>query len=125
MPAETASFAIIMDDEVPPCGTGKNACKHWAVFNIPSTVNAIAEYAKISLIPNATEGMNYTGATGYAGPCPPNEHIYKTTVYSLKSSMPIISSGTPLTRSEFNSNYAEHILKSATISGIFDPFSKK
>ena len=117
----TTSFAIIMDDEVTPCGTGDSACKHWAVFNIPSTVISIDENQDISEISNATEGMNYTTTNGYAGPCPPQEHIYKTTVYSLNSSMPTINAGTALTRSKFSSTYSDNILESATISGIFTP----
>jgi Raf kinase inhibitor-like YbhB/YbcL family protein len=116
VPVGTAKYAVIMDDENFPCGTGDSACRHWGVFNIPSSTTALAEDLDISTIDGVVEGGNYTGNHDYAGPCPPSEHTYKTTVFALKESMPNLGS-VSLTRSQFASTYSEHILDSSTISG--------
>ena len=120
-PSDTSSYAVIMDDEVAPCGSGDDACRHWAVFNIPSSVTSLVEDLDISTIQGATVGENYNGGLGYEGPCPPNSHTYKTTVYALGSNMPTVSANQAYTRSEFQSQYSQHIAGSATISGVFTP----
>jgi len=111
-PIGTAKYAIIMDDEDSPCGTGDNACKHWGLFNIPSTTTLLAENLDISTLNGAVEGKDYSG------PCPPSLHTYKTTLFALKESMPTLNQ-VSLTRSQFTSTYGEYILDSATISGKF------
>ncbi|SFV55356.1 hypothetical protein MNB_SV-12-1447 [hydrothermal vent metagenome] len=117
-PKDTAKYAIIMDDEDAPCGTGDNACKHWGLFNIPSTNSEVVEDLDISTIAGTVEGTAYNGTKSYAGPCPPSLHTYKTTIFALKESMPTLSS-VNLTRSQFQSSYSRYILNSATISGKF------
>lgn len=120
-PNSVAKFAIIMDDEVSPCGVAANACKHWGLFNIPAATTEVAENVLPSLIPGAVLGINYTGAAGYVGPCPPSTHIYKTTIYALDSAMPDILINSSFTRSEFEAAYQNNIMDSATISGTFTP----
>jgi len=117
-PKSTAKYAIIMDDEVAPCGTGDNACKHWGLFNIPSSISEVSEDLEIATIEGTVEGRNYLGTQDYAGPCPPSRHIYKITVFALKDTMPKVGS-ISMTRSKFESTYGEHILDSTTISGTF------
>lgn len=121
IPQGTGSFALIMDDEDSPCGTGDNACRHWAVFNIPDSVNSFQTNQDISLISGLTLGANYKGMIGYAGPCPPNQHTYNFTIYALGSGMPLISSGGIMTRSIFENSYSSYILDSATLQGVFNP----
>lgn len=118
-PTGTSTYAIVMDDEVSPCGTGSNACIHWNAFNLPSSVNEIGEGVNpASLSSSVTLGTAYNLDAGYQGPCPPSPHIYKLTVYALDSS--ISFSSTPsLTRSQFASTYASKILGSATLTGMF------
>ncbi|MBT3487560.1 MAG: YbhB/YbcL family Raf kinase inhibitor-like protein [Desulfobacula sp.] len=120
-PQGTAGFALIMDDEDSPCGTGDNACKHWSVFNIPSSVNSFQANLDISSITGLTEGENWEGNIGYAGPCPPDKHTYTFTIYALDSVIPAISSGVPMTRSQFANAYAPYIIDSATMKGTFTP----
>ena len=107
-----------MDDEVAPCGTGDNACKHWGLFNIPSSISEVSEDLEIGTIEGTVEGTNYLGTQDYAGPCPPSSHIYKITIFALKDTMPEVRS-ISMTRSKFESTYSEHILDSTTISGRF------
>ena len=118
-PAGTASFALIMDDDNPPCGTGDQACRHWAVFNLPASVTRLEPGQDISAISGAVEGLNYTGTTGYAGPCPPQPHTYSISVYALDSGMPRVDAGASMTHSGFEAAYGAHILGSARLTGVF------
>jgi Raf kinase inhibitor-like YbhB/YbcL family protein len=115
------SYAIVMDDEVPPCGKGDKACRHWGVFNIPSTVTSLKEGEDLSKIEGVTIGKTYNGKVDYEGPCPPNAHVYKLTVFALKEGMPKIGNGEGLTRSQFIKKYKDFILGYGTISGKFNP----
>jgi len=117
-PATTTSFALIMDDETAPCGIGDQACKHWSVFNIASSMTSLSENAATSAL---TQGENYVGSVGYEGPCPPSKHTYKTTLYALNANMPSIQSGAALTRSQFEKMYKSYIVGSSTIEGTFTP----
>jgi len=120
-PEGTEKYALIMDDEVSPCGIGKDACKHWGLFNIPSTTNILMENFNPLRVQGVVEGINYEGSRGYAGPCPPSSHKYKTTVYALSESMPNLGSSMRMTRSQFLEQYSQHILNTSTIEGIFKP----
>jgi len=131
VPANTSKFAVIIDDEVSPCGTGDGACKHWNVFNIPSTITTFTTGQKVTDISGIVEGKIQTGATtfvnAYNGMCPPaaasgypTKHTYKVTAYALKDTMPNLDAETSLTRSQFKATYGSHILGEATISGTVD-----
>ncbi len=119
-PAGTAFFAVMMEDQNPPCGAGDSACRHWSVFNIPGSVTQLPCGRGVSGVPGAVEGQNYLGQSGYAGPCSPVPHTYNITVYALKTGVPA-SSDTAVTRSSFQAAYGDLILGSATLSGTFTP----
>ena len=121
VPPFTAKFALIMDDEISPCGTGDNACKHWTVLNIPSHTLALEDGVNVQDIDGVIEGQTYIPSTGYAGPCPPSRHTYNTTIYALNDSMPDLAAPQSLTRSQFSRIYAQYILGSATIRAYFSP----
>jgi Raf kinase inhibitor-like YbhB/YbcL family protein len=127
VPANTSKYAVIMDDEVSPCETGDNACKHWNVYNIPNTITSFTTGQKVTDINGVVEGKVQTGATSFAnaynGMCPPSKHTYKITAYALKDTMPIVDASASLTRSQFKSQYSSHILGEATLSGTFDPIA--
>jgi hypothetical protein len=120
-PVGTSSYAIVMDDEIAPCGSGDDACMHWSVFNIPADVTALGEGEDPTEHAGVTLGRNYTGGDGYAGPCPPEAHLYKITVFALADGAPLIQTGDAVTRSRFESRNAEFILGSDTIQGTFTP----
>ena len=124
VPANTSKYAVIMDDETSPCGTGDNACKHWNVYNIPNTITSFTTGQKVTDINGVVEGKVQTGATSFAnaynGMCPPSKHTYKITAYALKDTMPIVDASASLTRSQFKSQYSSHILGEATLSGTFE-----
>ena len=122
LPASTDTFALIVDDEVSPCGTGAGACRHWSVYNIPVAITSFATDVNVTTLSSfITEGESYNFTNFYEGPCPPFTHTYKFTIYALKAGMSGIGAGTPLTRSEFQAAYSSFILDSATLQGIFTP----
>ena len=64
-PAETKSFALVIDDPDAPNGT----FRHWGVFDIPASARAIGGGQRVG-----TEVTNDFGKPGYGGPCPPKGH---------------------------------------------------
>ena len=80
VPANTRSFALIMDDPDAPVGT----YTHWILFDIPADRSSIGEgESKIGIA-----GKNDFGRAGYGGPCPPRghgPHRYFFTLYALDS----------------------------------------
>jgi Raf kinase inhibitor-like YbhB/YbcL family protein len=76
-PANTSSFAIIVDDPDAPSGT----FTHWVLYDLPAGVTELKEAASGS----GKEGVNDFGKKGYGGPCPPpgGPHRYFFRVYAL------------------------------------------
>ena len=64
-PADTKSFALVIDDPDAPSGT----FRHWGVYDIPASARSIGGGEKAG-----TEVTNDKGTTGYTGPCPPPGH---------------------------------------------------
>jgi Raf kinase inhibitor-like YbhB/YbcL family protein len=64
-PADTKSFAFVVDDPDAPSGT----FRHWGVFNIPASARSIGGGQQAG-----TEVTNDFGKPGYGGPCPPKGH---------------------------------------------------
>lgn len=120
VPTATGKFAIVEDDETPPCQTGLTACRHWGVFDIPKTKTAIAEGENLLLQPGVTYGSNYTGAKGYTGPANTG-HTYKLTVYAVSLDAPIVTtSDVPgYNRAQFEQTFKAFILGKATLTGVY------
>ena len=120
-PAGTARYALIMDDETPPCGTDSQSCVHWALFNIPASTNSLDADVDIATIEGSVEGYTYIPTNDYEGPCPPSEHRYNTTIYALDASFEVLPQESTFTRSTFESTYSGNILGQAVLMGTFDP----
>ncbi len=115
-------FALIVDDETPPCGKRDKACIHWAIFNIPANVSTLIKNQNLKALSlQITQGKNYKNQIGYAGPCPPSKHLYKATLYLLKPQTPNIPDGAKFTRSSFEKRFKNFILKKETIKAYFTP----
>lgn len=86
VPEGTKSFAITVYDPDAPTGSG---FWHWVAYNIPTSVNSIAEGAASSgkLPAGVLEGNTDVGKPGWIGPCPPpgRVHHYHFTVFALKT----------------------------------------
>ncbi len=79
-PAGTKSYAIVLND------TTINFL-HFIVYDIPSGVFALPAALEAAYAPavpaGAHETKSYKNAFGYAGPCPPVEHVYEFVLYAL------------------------------------------
>jgi len=77
-PANTRSYALIVDDPDAPAGT----FTHWVLFDVPAARSSLAEGASAI----GVAGKNDFGRVGYGGPCPPRghgPHRYYFTLYAL------------------------------------------
>ena len=82
VPANTKSFALIVDDPDAPAGTWI----HWTLFNIPPSAKVLPEGIRkmAQLSDGSIQGMTSHGSVGYEGPCPPSgTHRYYFTLYAL------------------------------------------
>lgn len=121
LPTGTAAMAIIMHDEVSPCGTAASACVHWNVFNLPATKKDIAENENLAAISGVILGSTYNGLTGYQGPNPPAKHVYIISAYALREGISPTSTTPRYTPSQFEAAHAGLIIGKATWTGYFVP----
>jgi len=86
-PAETQSFALIMDDPAAPGGV----FTHWVLFNLPADSRGLSEAVPTQpqLPDGSLQGKNDFGRSGYGGPCPPpgRPHRYQFTLYALDQTL--------------------------------------
>jgi Raf kinase inhibitor-like YbhB/YbcL family protein len=134
-PAGTQSFALQVHDPDAPTGSG---FWHWAVYNIPASVGALARGAGNpgSALPAPARGgstdFQDTGATGgngnYGGPCPPegdNDHRYVFTLYalavpSIEAAAGIPPSGSPALHSfVLNKGLGAGLLGKASFTAVY------
>lgn len=134
-PSGTKSFSLMMFDPDAPTGSG---FWHWAVYNIPATVTALAQGAGNSpaTLPAPAAGGNTdfmdTGATGgngnYGGPCPPvgdKPHRYIFTVYALSVDNLEAAAGIPKTGTAglhsfaINSGIGDKLLGKASFTATY------
>jgi len=84
-PADTQSFALIVDDPDAPVGTWV----HWVLYDLPAAVRELPEGVpkEEELKSGARQGRNDFRRLGYGGPCPPPgpAHRYFFKLYALKS----------------------------------------
>jgi Raf kinase inhibitor-like YbhB/YbcL family protein len=114
-PADTQSFAIIMDDPDAPMGTWV----HWIVYNIPASTRELEE--NMPTIPELGNGIRqgYTSArsTGYHGPCPPSgTHRYFFKLYALDT-MLLLSEKAD--KKELLAAMEGHVLANVELMGTF------
>lgn len=114
-PANTRSFALIMDDPDAPGGT----FTHWALFDIPADRTSLPE--GVSPVDVGTAGRNSFGKAGYGGPCPPpghGPHRYFFTLYALDTDSLNLSGGA--SRSQVEQALQGHIIGQAQLMGRYE-----
>lgn len=114
-PANTASFALILDDPDAPSGT----YVHWVVYNIPSTSKgfpqAVAQRA--TLDDGTVQGRNSASHQYYDGPCPPfgtHRYFFKLFALDTKLDLPSGAAASQLTKA-----MQGHILAHGELMGTF------
>jgi Raf kinase inhibitor-like YbhB/YbcL family protein len=93
-PANTKSFALIMDDPDAPAGTWV----HWVLYDLPADTGELPEGVgkQEQLSSGARQGRNDFGKIGYGGPCPPagKAHRYFFKLYALDTKLNLKSGAT-------------------------------
>ena len=87
-PPGTKSLALIVDDSSAPI----TPFIYWLVFHINPGTTDIQEG---SLPTGARQAMNSAGIAGYDAPCPSHQHMYRFTVYALRTVLNL-PNGAPL-----------------------------
>lgn len=113
-PTNTKSFVLIYDD--PDATTGSGTWDHWILYNLPATVNSLAENI-IVLPPDTKVGLNSWPHTAYGAPCPPSgEHRYIFHLYALDI---LLNLPEPVTSNTLRQAMAGHILATTTLTGLY------
>jgi hypothetical protein len=107
-PSGTTGYVVIMED---PDAGRKQPALHWLVYHIPADVTSLPENA--AKIGTLTQGKNFKGEVGYAGPIPSpgNTHRYFFQVFAVDQPVKV---GPGATRDEF----AKAVLQGALAKGV-------
>jgi Raf kinase inhibitor-like YbhB/YbcL family protein len=115
-PADTKSFALIMDDQ------DAMDFVHWVIFNIPASATGLNAGLSLDaeLEDGSLQGRNSTYVWGYLGPCPPmfgGAHRYLFTLYALDSMLELDKSAI---KKDLLAAMEGHILAETELIGSFE-----
>lgn len=126
-PANTVSFAIVMEDKdaVPVCGF---TWIHWLVANLKRTSLQANESIKATDFVQGTNswsgklgGLDRLSASFYGGMSPPDRtHLYEVHVYALDCELDLKRG---FYFNELHHAMDGHILDCATLKGLYHPLS--
>lgn len=114
-PAETKSFALIVDDPDAPGGT----FNHWLIWDIPAHVHSVTESDRHSSL--GKSGLNDFRKRGYGGPCPPKgggPHRYFFRLFALDAPRLGLSPGAK--RSALDKALHQHTLAETQYMGRYE-----
>jgi Raf kinase inhibitor-like YbhB/YbcL family protein len=115
-PANTKSFALIVDDPDAPVGTWV----HWVLWNLPASAHGLPEGVpkRAELEGGAAQGQNDFRKNGYGGPCPPpgNPHRYFFKLYAVDGALKLTANGT---KADLERAMQGHILAQAEWMGRY------
>lgn len=118
-PADTQSFALIVDDpDAPDPKAPKMTWVHWVLYNIPAAATGLPEdEARRGLPAGTLQGLNDWKRTGYGGPCPPiGRHRYFHKLYALDAVL--LDLGHP-TKTRLLSAMQGHVLAETQVVGTY------
>ena len=124
-PANTKSFALIVDDpDAPDPAAPKMVYVHWVVYNIPGGTTMLPENATKSGLPGGTaQGTNDWKKQQYGGPCPPiGRHRYFFKLFALDS---LLTGLGPPTKPELLKAMEGHILAHTELVGTYQKTAQK
>jgi Raf kinase inhibitor-like YbhB/YbcL family protein len=116
-PAQTAAFALIVEDPDAPAGT----FIHWVLYDLSGATNALPEGipkgGSLPQLGGARQGRTSAGDVGYGGPCPPPgaPHHYHFRLFALDAKLGLEAGAT---RDQVMSAMRGHELGSAEIVGL-------
>lgn len=119
VPENAKSLVLIVDDpDAPDPAAPKMIWVHWLLYNIPPTVNELAENIEPSDLPaGVKQGKNDWKRTGYGGPCPPiGRHRYFHKLYALDSVLPDLKSPD---KTQLEKAMQGHIIDQAELIGTY------
>ena len=114
-PANSRTFALIVDDPDAPSGT----YTHWVLYNMPATVHSLAEHVstQATLADGSMNGMNSARKSGYTGPCPPGgTHHYHFKLYALDATLTLKPGAT---KDQLSSAMQGHIVAQTELIGTY------
>lgn len=116
-PADTKSFALIVDDpDAPDPKAPKMTYVHWVLYDIPASATALPKGGK-SLPTGTREGVNDWKRTGYGGPCPPiGRHRYFHKLYALDTQLGDLGR---VTKADLERAMRGHVLAQAELVGTY------
>lgn len=108
-PAQTVSFAIIVEDPDAPSST----FDHWIAWNLPGNQTDILEATHVPML-----GQNHFLDLRYRGPMPPKgrEHRYFFKVYALDQNLSLKQGST---KEQLMQAMEGHILDEAQLMGTY------
>jgi Raf kinase inhibitor-like YbhB/YbcL family protein len=119
VPAQTKSFALIVDDpDAPDPSAPKMTWVHWVLYDIPPGASGLPEAASSAELPPGTRpGSNDWKHTDYRGPCPPvGRHHYVHKLYALDVALSDL--GSP-TKADLERAMKGHVLAEARLVGTY------
>lgn len=116
-PEGAQSLALICHDPDAPRPEGWT---HWLVWNIDPSV---IEFPSEQILANVVQGKNDWGENHWGGPQPPSgTHRYIFYLYALDTTLELPPS---TMRNELETAMKDHILETATLTGLFSPDSSE
>jgi Raf kinase inhibitor-like YbhB/YbcL family protein len=119
VPANTKTFALIVDDpDAPDPAKPQRVYVHWVVYNLPATASSLPENASKKGMPKgAVQGKNDWGKTEYGGPCPPiGRHRYFFKLYALDTELTGLSSPS---KADLEKAIKGHVLDTGEMIGTY------
>jgi Raf kinase inhibitor-like YbhB/YbcL family protein len=121
VPANTASFALIMHDPDVAVQKKTDDVLHWLAFNIPGSARELAEgVPPDAKLPDGTiQGKNQGGVVGYRGPGAPAagpHHHYTVEIFALDTTLDL---GPDATRADVLKAMDGHIVGKGVLMGRF------
>ncbi len=116
-PAETKSYALIVDDpDAPDPAAPQRTWVHWVVYNLGPEVSALEQAGRHS--PSGSlDGLNDWKRAGYGGPCPPiGRHRYFFKLYALDAMLPDLKQPT---KQQLEKAMEKHVLAKAELIGTY------
>ena len=124
-PANTKSFALIVDDpDAPDPAKPQRVYVHWVVYNLPVTTTSLPQNASKKGVPKGgVQGKNDWGKAEYGGPCPPiGRHRYFFKLYALDTELAGLSSPT---KADIERAMKGHMVDSGELIGTYQKSGKE